>query len=79
MRKEENEIDEPVRLNKFISHNSNYSRREADKIIEEGRVTINTKTVTNLATKVTSTDIVKIGKRLIKEDKNRMYLSLIHI
>ena len=78
MRKEENEIDEPVRLNKFISHNSNYSRREADKIIEEGKVTINTKTVTNLATKVTSTDIVKIGKRLIKEDKNRMYTVIIY-
>ncbi len=78
MREEQNEIDEAVRLNKFISHNSNYSRREADKIIEEGRVTINGKDVTNLATKVTSNDIVKIGKRLIKEDKNRMYTVIIY-
>ena len=29
------EIYEIVRLNKFISHNSNYSRREADKIIAD--------------------------------------------
>ena len=27
--------EELVRLNKFLSHNSNYSRREADKLIEE--------------------------------------------
>ena len=31
--------NELVRLNKFISHNSGYSRREADKLIEEGKVT----------------------------------------
>ena len=78
MREEEYEIDEPVRLNKFISHNSNYSRREADKIIEEGRVTINGNEVTNLATKVTANDLVKIGKRVIKSDKNRMYTVIIY-
>ncbi len=38
-----------VRLNKFLSHNSTYSRREADKIIEEGRVSIDGKVVTNLS------------------------------
>jgi len=78
MREEENEIDEPVRLNKFISHNSNYSRREADKVIEEGRVTINNKVISDLATKVVSGDIVKIGKRVIKSDKNRMYTVIIY-
>ncbi len=76
-KKEEKEL-ELTRLNKFISHNSNYSRREADKIIEEGRVTINNKVVSNLATKVSSEDIVKIGKKVIKEDKNRMYTVLIY-
>jgi len=75
----EEEIEnQETRLNKFISHNSNYSRREADKLIEEGRVTINNKVVTNLATKVTSNDIVKIGKKLIKEDKNRMYTVIMY-
>ena len=78
MREEENEIDEPVRLNKFISHNSNYSRREADKIIEEGRVSINGKVVKNLATKVSVNDEVKIGKKLIKEDKNRIYTVIMY-
>ena len=36
-KKKVEEIEEElVRLNKFLSHNSNYSRREADKLIEEG-------------------------------------------
>ena len=78
MREEEHQIDEPVRLNKFISHNSNYSRREADKIIEEGKVSVNGKDVTNLATKVSENDIVRIGKRVIKSDKNRMYTVIIY-
>lgn len=69
---------ELTRLNKFISHNSNYSRREADKLIEEGRVTINNKPVKNLASKVSSEDIVRIGKRVIKEDKNRMYTVVVY-
>lgn len=29
-----------MRLNQFIAHNSKYSRREADKLIEQGRVNI---------------------------------------
>jgi 23S rRNA pseudouridine2605 synthase len=75
---EENEINKPERLNKFISHNSNYSRREADKIIEEGKVTINGQEVVNFATKVTADDLVKIGKRVIKSDKNRIYTVIIY-
>lgn len=69
---------ELVRLNKFLSHNSNYSRREADQLIVEGRVKINNKTVTDLATKVSPTDKVEIGKKLIKEDKNRMYTVIVY-
>jgi len=48
MRNEKQENEE-VRLNKFISHNSKYSRREADKLIEEGRVSLNNTIVTNMA------------------------------
>lgn len=77
-KKEENTEVQLTRLNKFLSHNSNYSRREADKIIEEGRVSINGKPVTNLATKVAPSDTVRIGKKLIVEDKNRMYTVIIY-
>lgn len=78
MKNENEEELELTRLNKFISHNSNYSRREADKIIEEGRVSVNGKVVSNLATKVSSFDEVKIGKRIIKEDKNRIITVIIY-
>lgn len=70
--------EELVRLNKFLSHNSNYSRREADKLIEEGRVKVNGKVVTNLATKVSSKDEVHIGKKAIKEDKNKIYTVIVY-
>ena len=76
-KKEEPQV-ELTRLNKFLSHNSNYSRREADKLIEEGRVKVNGKVVTNLATKVSSKDEVQIGKKNIKEDKNKIYTVLVY-
>lgn len=75
---EEEQEESLTRLNKFISHNSNYSRREADKLIEEGRITVNNKPVKDLATKVSDKDIVRIGKKVIKEDKNKMYTVIIY-
>ncbi|MFW2379191.1 pseudouridine synthase [Aliarcobacter butzleri] len=75
-------VEEPkfelLRLNKFLSHNSNYSRREADKLIEEGKIRVNNKVVTDLATKVKSTDKVEIGKKLIKEEKNKLYTVIVY-
>jgi 23S rRNA pseudouridine2605 synthase len=69
---------EETRLNKFLSHNSKYSRREADRLIEEGKVKVNGKVVDNLATKVTINDEVHINKTLIKEDKNKMPTVIIY-
>lgn len=64
MKKRDEQVQEElVRLNKFLSHNSNYSRREADKLIEEGKVKVNGKVVTNLATKVSNNDEVEIGRK----------------
>ncbi|MCT7587427.1 pseudouridine synthase [Aliarcobacter butzleri] len=82
MKKETKKVEEPkfelIRLNKFLSHNSNYSRREADKLIEEGKIRVNNKVVTDLATKVKSTDKVEIGKKLIKEEKNKLYTVIVY-
>ena len=72
------EVIELTRLNKFLSHNSNYSRREADKLIEEGKVRVNNKVVTDLATKVSADDKVEIGKKIIKEEKNKMYTVIVY-
>ena len=69
---------EELRLNKFISHNSNYSRREADALIAEGKVKVNNRVITDLATKVKVSDKVEIGKKIIKEDKERMYTVIVY-
>ena len=79
MKKRDEEVqEEVVRLNKFLSHNSNYSRREADKLIEEGRVKVNGKVVVNLATKVSNSDEVHIGKKFIREDKNKISTVIVY-
>ncbi len=49
-----------MRLNKYISHNSKYSRRDADRLIEAGEVTVNRKKMTNFAYDVQEGDHVAI-------------------
>lgn len=70
----ENEELEPVRLNKFISHNTKYSRREADQLIIDGRVTVNGKEVEDAGMKVIpKTDKVSIdGKKDIWVEDNKI-------
>ncbi|MFD2515408.1 pseudouridine synthase [Pontibacter locisalis] len=55
---------EPKRLNKFISDSGFCSRREADRLIEEGRVTVNGKEP-EAGTKVTPKDKVRIDDQLL--------------
>ena len=63
------------RLNKFIGETGYCSRREADKIIEEGRVTING-IVPELGTKVSPNDEVRIDGKLIREKNEKpVYLA----
>ncbi|MEO8148640.1 MAG: S4 domain-containing protein, partial [Bacteroidia bacterium] len=47
--------NEQTRLNKFISETGVCSRREADKLIEQGRVIVNGK-IPELGTKVSLAD-----------------------
>ncbi|WP_188620216.1 23S rRNA pseudouridine(2604) synthase RluF [Flavobacterium suaedae] len=54
------------RLNKFIAETGYCSRREADKLIDEGRVTVNG-TVPEMGTKVTHEDEIRINGKLIRE------------
>lgn len=56
---------ETLRLNKAISDTGFCSRREADRVIEEGRVTINGRTGV-LGDRVTSQDDIRVDGRRIK-------------
>ncbi len=67
--------EQSKRLNKFISETGLCSRREADKIIEEGRVTING-LKSELGTKVTYRDEVRVDGKLIREKTEQsLYLA----
>ena len=65
------EIQEVVRLNKFIANSGVCSRREADTLIQSGVVTVNGEVVTELGTKVNilTDDIRFNGQRLKGEEK----------
>ncbi len=56
------------RLNKFLSEAGYCSRREADRLIDAGRVTINN-VVPELGTKVSEGDLVKVDGEVVGEHK----------
>ncbi len=53
-----------VRLNKYLAQCGVCSRREADKLIEEGKVQVNGK-IAGMGCKVTSEDEVRVGKKVL--------------
>jgi 23S rRNA pseudouridine2605 synthase len=55
-----------MRLNKFISHHTTYSRREADRLIFDGKVKVNKQIVTNPAYDVQDGDKVFINGKPVK-------------
>ena len=64
-----------TRLNKFLSEAGYCSRRVADKLINEGRVTING-AVPEMGTKVIDGDEVKVdGKTILNDAKKRTYIA----
>lgn len=56
-----------MRLNKYISHNTKYSRREADKLIEEGEVTLNKRVLKDFAYEVEEDDHIYVKGRAVKK------------
>ena len=53
-------ISEKIRLNKYIAHAGLCSRREADALIEDGKVAVNGKVMTEMGFKVSQKDIVVV-------------------
>lgn len=65
---------ELIRLNKYIANSGICSRREADKLITTGTVKVNGKTVTELGTKVSTSDKVTVGDQRLQREKLRYVL-----
>lgn len=63
-----------TRLNKFISETGYCSRRCADKMIQEGKVTVNGK-IPEMGTQVSDDDCVKISGKPLKSKEKFVYLA----
>ncbi|CAH6935277.1 Ribosomal large subunit pseudouridine synthase F [Vibrio chagasii] len=63
------------RLNKYISETGFCSRREADKLIDAGRVTINGK-IPEMGTKVMPGDDVEIDNKPVRSKEKPIYIAL---
>lgn len=67
--------NEGKRINKFLSESGYCSRRVADKLITEGRITINGN-VPEMGTKVFDTDEIRVdGKLIIEKNEKPVYLA----
>ena len=66
--------NEGIRLNKYIASSGLCSRREADALIEKGKVTING-VVAVQGTKVNEGDIVEVSGRKIRPDDDMIYIA----
>ena len=67
--------DREIRLNKFIANAGICSRREADKLIEDGEIMVNGEVVTSLGYKVTSKDEIIYKKQVLSAEK-KVYVLL---
>lgn len=68
-------MQEPVRINKYLSQAGICSRREADRQIEAGRVMINGK-VAGTGDKVFPGDIVLYGKKTVSKEEEAVLLAV---
>lgn len=73
----ENNSDKRVRLNKLIADSGLASRRHADKMIEEGLVTVNGKRVYELGIKVDAAqDKILVDGKVIKKQTMKLYIMM---
>lgn len=78
-REKDPEYDRPqatgeIRLNKYLADSGICSRREADDLILAGAVTVNGEVVTELGTKVKTSDKVMYGGQTLSREKLRYVL-----
>lgn len=65
---------EEIRLNKFLSDSGFCSRREADRLIEGRKVTVNSETAV-MGQKVTLKDIVKVNGQIISREEEQIVIA----
>ncbi|MEH6578816.1 MAG: 23S rRNA pseudouridine(2604) synthase RluF [Amphritea sp.] len=71
----QSEQEAAVRVNKFLSEAGFCSRRDADKLLDQGLITINDQPI-EMGTKVLPGDQVKVRGKLVNTKPKRIYLAL---
>lgn len=62
------------RLQKVIAASGLTSRRKAEELIKNGQVKVNNQVVTELGTKVSSKDEIKVNDKIIEKEQKEYYL-----
>ena len=75
IREEFLQAKESVRLNKYLSEAGVCSRREADRLIESGKVTVDGVTA-QMGIRVTAGQIVKVGKKTVSNQDEMIVLAV---
>ena len=65
-----------MRINKYLAQCNISSRRKVQEFITSGKVMVNDVVVTNLATQILSTDIVKVDGIIVKPTNVKIYFLL---
>jgi len=66
-----------IRLNKYIAQRGIASRREADCLITEGRVSVNSQVVQELGTKIdVEKDSVEVDGKKVRKERELVYIKL---
>ena len=73
--KEKKSADEQIRLNKFLSDAGYCSRREADRLVEQGVVKVNGKTAV-MGQKVTINDNIMVKGKNISREEEQILIAL---
>tara|TARA_B110000263_G_C15279244_1_gene497496 strand:- start:446 stop:1177 length:732 start_codon:yes stop_codon:yes gene_type:complete len=70
-----NKSDLPIRINKYLSEIGFCSRREADKLIKEGRVFVNGKLI-EMGLKITLNDRIEVdGELMVNQNYKPIYIA----
>ncbi len=69
-------IDYPIRLQSYLAKSGFGSRRSCEKLIQEGRVSVNMKIVTRMGTKVDADDVVMVDTVLAEPADRVLYYAL---
>lgn len=71
----EKDIQEGIRVNKYLSDCGICSRRQADRFVEEGRIQVNGE-VAVMGTKIFQGDVVKFNNKVISKENEMILLAM---